>query len=156
MAKLTKYQFIWHKSIYLIIISIIKEKLNKTKVTQNNETDKNLEYEQHLKWRLALNLYLLGDYEESCRLFHEITIEEIMNNNRYHNQIISYIYQIAGRCNVQMFLKTFDHSYIEVSYKYYKNAVENLNINFFTVIKLPILLLEFGRVLEYYGMISFQ
>ena len=154
MVLYTKYQLLWCKFICLTVVSNLKEKLDKQNQPQNDKSDydKSLEYNQHLKWRLAYNLYLAGEYEDSSLLFNEVAIEENLIKNRFHYYLTSFIYQIAGRCNVQIFLKTFQHSYIEVSYKYYRAAVENLSVaNALTSYKLPILLLEFGRVLEYYG-----
>lgn len=105
------------------------------------------DYVDHLKWRLALNLHLASDHERALQLLDEVLRDDKILSNKYDAQRSSYAYQVGGRCALQIFLKTQEHDVLETGYKYYKCAIENLHSMF----HLPSLLLEFARVMEYYG-----
>ena len=52
---------------------------------------------------------------------------------------------------MHLFLLDNDHQHLEKAYKHYQYAVDHVQANLFAMFKLPSLLLDFGRVLEYFG-----
>jgi tetratricopeptide (TPR) repeat protein len=138
----TSRQLLWFKAVHMVIVNQVKVKLKKTK--------ENSAAAQHLTWRIAYNLYAAGEYEEAMVILETVTkYKDIFFSD--DNNITSHIHQTSGRCAVQLFHKTQEHKYLEIAYLHYQNAVETMVINLYTMFKLPLLLLEFGRVLEDYG-----
>lgn len=132
----------WFRAVHLIIVKTTETKLLEAKV--------NTPVYDHLNWRLAVNLFSASEYERAFPILESIAgMEEIFFTD--DTNITSWVHQITGRCAAQLFYKTLEYSYLERAYKHYQNAVQTMVVNLFTMFKLPLLLLEFGRVLEDYG-----
>jgi tetratricopeptide (TPR) repeat protein len=135
-------QLRWYKAVYLTIVEDIQVKLQTAK-------PKSSVY-QHLRWRLGFNLYNATKYMEAMPILEETArIDDITFSDDAN--ITSHVHQTAGRCAVQLFKESQQHSYLEYAYVHYQNAVQTMVMNLYTMFKLPLLLLEFGRVLEDYG-----
>ena len=108
------------------------------------------------QWRLGLNLYKSYQYFEAMSILEVVCAngpdgfkkresgEESLNKD-------SNVHLCAARCCVQMFLETKLHYHLENAYRHYQNSVETLKVDLYTMFRLPAILLEFGRMLEYYG-----
>jgi tetratricopeptide (TPR) repeat protein len=138
----TEGQQRWYRAVYLTIVDSVRTKM-KSASPGSTVMD-------HLRWRLGFNLYSAGLYEEAMPILEEVAKQEEVYFSDDAN-IVSFINQTTGRCAVYLFRKSQQHSYLERAYVYYQNAVQNMAINLYTMFKLPLLLLEFGRVLEDYG-----
>lgn len=135
----------WIRSVYSVILNGIKGKLKA--IEQGRESSKNL---AHYTWRKGFNLYMMGDYIAAFDCLETmLTQEGSEHSNRKKNE--SLIHQTAGRCAIKIFLAVHEHTYLERAYIHYQNSIESLARNRFTKYQLPAILLEFGRVLEYYG-----
>jgi len=141
----SRYRILWKRSIHLTIAEVVEQKLSDA--ISRKDSLRSTDYVDHLKWRLALNLHLASAHERALQLLDEVLRDEKILCNKYDAQRSSYAYQVGGRCALQIFLQTHEHDVLETSYKYYKCAIENLHSMF----HLPSLLLEFARVMEYYG-----
>lgn len=138
----TPSQLLWFKAVHLTIVGITEEKIRKC--------NEGTVVHQHLRWRLACNLYNATKYAEALPILEEIArIEDILFSDDAN--ITSVVHQTVGRCAVQLFRESSQHSYLELAYHYYQTAVQAMVMNLYTMFKLPQLLLEFGRVLEDYG-----
>lgn len=104
---------------------------------------------QHITWRLGFNLFAAFEFAEALPLLEKVSEVEVYFGD--DQNITSFIHQTTGRCAVQLFHRTQQHAHLEKAYIHYQNAVETMVINLYTMFKLPLLLLEFGRVLEHYG-----
>lgn len=138
----TQYKKLWFKAVHLTIAAQIRDKMKTV-----NEKSVVME---HLQWRLAFNLYSAGEYLEALPMLEKVASQEEICFSDDEN-ITSLVHQTAGRCACQLFHATSQHSHLERAYIHYQNAVETMVINLYTMFKLPLLLLEFGRVMEYYG-----
>lgn len=141
----SRYRLLWMRSVYLTIAEVVEQRLSDASSIKDSPSSS--DYVDHLKWRLALNLHLASAHERALQLLHEVLRDDKILSNKYDAQRSSYAYQVGGRCALQIFLKTHEHDVLETGYKYYKCAIESLHSMF----HLPSLLLEFARVMEYYG-----
>eukprot|EP01032_Pedospumella_encystans_P013617 gene13617-15667_t len=138
----TENQQRWYRAVYSTIAKKLEAELLDTK--------SNTPVHDHLRWRLAVNLYNSYEYERAYPLFEELAaLEHIFFTD--DNNITSLVYQRTGRCAAQLFYKTLEYKYLEQAYVYYQKAVQSMVISLFTMYNLPVLLLEFGRILEDYG-----
>ena len=108
------------------------------------------------QWRLGLNLYKSYQYFEAMSVLEAVCAngpggfkkreggEESLHKD-------SNVHLCAARCCVQMFLETKLHYHLENAYRHYQNSIETLKVDLYTMFRLPAILLEFGRMLEYYG-----
>ena len=138
----TATQLLWFKAAHLTIAQMVREKMK--------NAQRNSAVMDHLSWRLGFNLYSSGSYEEAMPILQELVLKEDICFSDDAN-ITSTIHQIAGRCAVYLFRQNKEHAILEKAYIHYQNAVQTMVINLYTMFKLPLLLLEFGRVLEDYG-----
>lgn len=138
----TENQQRWYRAVHLTIAKKVEAQLHETKA--------NTPVHEHLYWRLAVNLYNAYEYERAYPIFEKLASLEFIFFTDDAN-ITSLVHQMAGRCAAQLFYKTLEYKYLEHAYKYYQNAVQNMVVSLYTMYNLPVLLLEFGRVLEDYG-----
>lgn len=138
----TENQQRWFRAVHSTIANTIEKKLLETKA--------NTPVYDHLNWRLAVNLFCASEYERAFPILESIAeMTEIFFTD--DTNITSWVHQVTGRCASQLFYKTMELKYLERAYTHYQNAVQTMVANLFTMFKLPLLLLEFGRVLEDYG-----
>lgn len=134
-------QLRWYKAVHSTIVSALCQKQADVKPNSPEAL--------HLTWRLGFNLYAASNYEEALPLLEKVSELEVFFGD--DPNINSFIHQTAGRCAVQLFHQTQKHAILEKAYLQYQYAVETMVMNLYTMFKLPLLLLEFGRVLEHYG-----
>lgn len=146
MPNRAAYQPLWFKAVHGTITKSLQKQLD-------DIPDKESKQAVKLICRLAVNTYLAGDYISASKQFETICNPDIDETSEMYNYLTrnASVYQTAGKCSVHLFLSTQTHSHLENAYQYYQTAVDNLQVNLFTMYKLPVLLLEFGVVLEYYG-----
>jgi hypothetical protein len=138
----TENQHRWFRAVHLTISHSIEDKLTDVKTSTPAH--------DHLSWRLAVNLFYACEYERSFPLL-ELVAEKDEIFFSDDTNITSWVHQVTGRCAAQLFYKTQEYKYLERAYVHYQNAVQTMVVNLFTMFKLPLLLLEFGRILEDYG-----
>lgn len=107
-----------------------------------------------LQWRLGVNLYRSGQSEEASavlvRLCERLDEDPSLAKEQGLSEV-SYLHQTLGQCAVQLFLIDGEHKHLEEAYQSYQSAVDHGQANLVAMFKLPSLLLEFGRLLEYFG-----
>jgi tetratricopeptide (TPR) repeat protein len=142
----TKNQTLWFRAAHLVVVSIIKQKLPIVE-SQNQHIEK------HLYWRLAYNLFSAEEYFEAMKIFDELNANEFEG---FDSKTVdkSFMNQIAGKCCIKLFLITQYHYHLENAYNYYQNAINNIAANLYAMFRVPALLLDFGKVLEYYGALE--
>jgi tetratricopeptide (TPR) repeat protein len=139
MKLYTKYQSLWFKAIHLTVYDQLKTRVDKLK---NRNSRKGV----HLQWRIAYNLFYAGDLFGAITIFDTILADEssfLIND--------SFVHQMAGRCCTKLFLSTESHYHLENAHMHYQNAVDTMVVNLTTMFKLPVLFMELGNVLEFYG-----
>lgn len=170
----TRYQQLWLRAVHLTICETLNARLISLEDTYDTINEA-----KHLKWRLGYNYYNGFEYFKAIHILEELCGDEIneennveqestalkvvndkplkSNNNDINNldssnlHENSFVHQITARCCLRLFLQTESHYHLENAYKHYQHAIDTLQADLFAMFRLPALLLEFGKVLEYYG-----
>jgi len=109
------------------------------------------------KWRMGLNLYKAGSYFDAIKVLEFICSggslgqKEIEAGREGDIDPRSDCHLIAARCCYYLYLQTQSHYHLEAGYRHYRNCVETMGADLFTMIKLPKVLFEFAKLLEAYG-----
>eukprot|EP01038_Epipyxis_sp_PR26KG_P014580 gene14580-19581_t len=136
---------------YIETLKIIDEISHKSSSTANTEmfkTDKKYDTNKAVtnkkkNMRSQSPSNSLENMTQSSQIF---TINDLPNANE--------IYHVAGKCCVYLFLQNQTHTYLENAHFHYQNSIEHMPADLFAMFKLPSVLLEFGKVLEYYGAVE--
>ncbi len=157
---LSKYATLWHNSVFKVVVSSLKEKLN------NPEEPLTRWKRIKLEWRISLYLYYLGEYYEALEYLEFVCRCRAKSDPAGSGPVPgdgedeirphpnTSIHVIAGRCCMQLFLNNRSHFHLENAHQHYQIAVETLKLDLSAMFRLPAILLEYGRVLEHYGAFS--
>lgn len=109
-----------------------------------------------LKWRVGLNMYKAGQFFEAMGVLEIICANgekgmQKRNNGEESLHSDYYVHLTAARCSVELFLATSNHYHLENAYRHYQNSVETLRLDMMTMFRLPMILFEYGHMLEYFG-----
>lgn len=146
-----KYQLLWIKSGRQIILENLEAKISEC--AQND-----LEYLK-LKWRIGFTQYCLSEYKSSIKTLGDLYKIFIENNSIISQfrhsypdcNILNLIQRILGKNYLFEYLSSFEKESLQNSYDHYQQSIEKLSLNLYTMFELPSILLELGRVLEYYN-----
>lgn len=148
-----KSQLRWFRAAYGVISNLISEKLD-----EFADDDEQI---LHLFWRLGNVNYKAGQYNSSIEHLQRI-LQMVEEHVDMHGNLIrrpinpdqnyrSRVHQHIGRNYMQMFLVKHEHEHLNKAYEHYRYAVDHMVAALDAMIELPSLLLEFGRVSEFYG-----
>lgn len=152
----SKAQLNWYRCGYKCITATISNGLKKSEDRNGRKVKLGYDQQLQVQWRFGYNLYMSSQYYESIEILETVCAggpigiekrsrgEESVHKN-------SNVHLCAARCCVQLFLLTKSHYHLENAYRHYQNSIERLPVDLVTMFKLPTILLEFGRMLEYYG-----
>lgn len=136
----------WYLAGYSVIADNVAKKLRWN--TDNNAKPR-------LLWRYGLNQYNAGKYDQAIITFDRI--ESLIKDNKPLSKTIhlSLFYQYWARCYMFLFLtgKPQEKSYLEKAYEYYTKASKKIR-KVESSIRVPLLLYETGRCLEFYGTLE--
>lgn len=145
-------QLLWYRAVHLTIARSVRKKIKQ--IEKKEEADRDELELDHLRWRLAYNLYSGGSYKSAMEMFTKLTADPDENDPLFKKRKLhkdSKVHHMAGRCATELFFSSNDHTHLEAAHEHYQKAVETMEVNLFTMFTLPSLLLEFGRVMEHYG-----
>ncbi|RYH17038.1 hypothetical protein EON65_29190 [archaeon] len=162
--KYSQAELRWYKAGYLTISRRIEKEIQKT---YNEDGQIRHIYAEEkksflkLKWRLGYNQYKSGYFKEAISTLTIVTdalqsqpTAASRSMKKKSDQDITdpaHVHQVIGQAGMYIFLSTGEHSHLETSYKHYQFAVDYIQANLVAMFKLPALLLDYARVLEYYG-----
>jgi len=134
-----------------IVYSVIIQKYQKLLLGKKIGALENFRW----KWRIGFNHFSNKQYLEASQNLDFCCLYIVENAdspklNALHIDF-SFIFLTCGRCFLQLFLLQKDRVLLEISYKYYQHAIENMNLDLYAMFRLPQILVEFGRLLELYG-----
>jgi hypothetical protein len=104
---------------------------------------------KHQTWRLAYNYFCGGEFALAWPLLHQICAEEI--TYWISTETISNYNLTAARCSLEMYFETRDRLYLHHAYNYYQAGIETMKFDIYAMFRLPLVLHEFGQVMEHYG-----
>ncbi len=137
----------WLRGVHRYITSRLKKfyDLEKKKPIEQQE----LMTIRYYQWRLAYNYYHGGLFKEAMNYFKELVIipEDALDTT----DMISNYNITAGACCLELFYENKDHEYLKQAYQFYQQGIYTMKFDLFVMFRLPIVLSEFGRVLEHYG-----
>ena len=139
----------WFFAAHSVVSTKLKRQLDRAlKEKQRDET-----LVAKLEWRLAYNWYCGGRYSDAYPILSNICASTTMRKSKglEITQTLSFKNLVTARCCLFLFYETKDHKYLKQSYNYYQTSIETMEYDLFAMFRLPMILLEFGRVMEHYG-----
>jgi hypothetical protein len=143
-----KYRKLWLRSVHSTIVSKKKYEYNKIKRDRNKDPT----LFRWLEWRIAYNLYCGGQYTEAFKVLVDLcnTVEEVTKED-IASRTVSFLNLTTARCCMRLFFEKKEHRYLKLCYQYYQMGIDTLEFDLYAMFRLPMILLEFGKVLEHYG-----
>ncbi len=143
-----KQRKLWFKAVHSTIITTRRAELR----TYNKKKSTDEYLLRWLNWRIAYNLYCGYQYREAFEMLEELcnTIEEV-RKEEIASRTLSFLNLTVARCCLRLFIESTKHSYLTISHEYYQMSIDTLEFDLFAMFRLPMILSEFGRVLEHYG-----
>jgi tetratricopeptide (TPR) repeat protein len=142
--------------VFRVICITIREHLSRFRSSRRVKSrEKYLEIIPYLEWRLGLNLFKGGCYEEALILLENVCIGSSIANNTddYYLHPDSNVHLTAARCCLALHYETNVHICLQKAYVHYKNTIDRLEA-FPSSIILPDILYEFSCMLEVYGSVQ--
>lgn len=113
----------------------------------------------HLRWRVGWYLFKLERYEECIESLTQLcddvyAIDDLkerkkltqLTADQYHS-----IHLTIARSSLQLYLATNDYDMLVTSHEEYEDAMANLTVDLSAMLRLPPVMMEHARVLEFYG-----
>lgn len=104
---------------------------------------------RHQTWRLAFNYYCGGEFSLAWPILYNLCTEERIY--WISTEVISQYNLITARCSLEMYFVTRDRLYLHHAYNFYQVSIETMKFDIYAMFRLPMVLHEFGEVMEHYG-----
>ena len=143
-----RWKHLWNVSINRVICGTLRDR----KWSTNNP-----EIRSFLTWRYGWNLYRTEQYDlampqlnEACTgsTYGLALIESGMAKEYIHPN--SDVHLTAARCAMKLYALNGAHEHLDVAYRHYSNAIQQLEIHI-SIARLPGVLHEFATMMEQYG-----
>lgn len=142
--KYSKNENRWYFFGYSVVTDYIAKKLR---------WNIDIELKPKLLWRYAYSQYCAGKYEQALVSFDRVQ-SLIDEKPELAKRIdLSLVYQYWGKTYVYLFLSNQDRVHLESAYQMFAKATQHIPtvLEATVLMRMPVLLLEIGRCLEFYG-----
>jgi hypothetical protein len=123
--------------------------------TRKRKTD-DLEMKTYFGWRLAVNFYEAGQYDQAMPFLEESASGGAYGQSLVYSKEVSeylhphyVVHLTAARCAMKLYAMHGVQIYLEAAYRHYSNCINKLGL-YISIAKLPGILHEFGYMLEHY------
>lgn len=159
----------WKKAVYEVCLTQLLERIQTPSAGSSKSNSKDGATNEdgqppsrtrfHLRWRVGWYLYKLERFEECIesltQLCDDVYAIEDAKERKKLTQLTADHYHLIhltiARCGLQMYLATNDYDMLVTSHEEYEDAMINLTVDLSAMLRLPPVMMEHARVLEFYG-----
>lgn len=141
----------WFWAASRCITKYLKLKLQKSIKaikTKKPSADENDEI-RAIEWRIVYNLTRGGNSKEAYEILRKLCV--IPKDSCETSDEVCKYNLLAGQCCLDIFYETKEHEILTRGYQYYEIGIQSLKLDLFAMFRLPVILQDFGRLLEHHG-----
>ena len=146
----------WFKGVHTVIVNKIEQDIFLYDSVPHEHGGRP-RYYLKLHWRLGYNLFYAGNLFKAFAVLENVCLNSCGAGAYEGAPAIhsnSAVHLTTARCCVQLFHFTSSHYHLENAHKHFQNAIETMSMDLSAMMRLPGILYEFGRMLEFYGSFS--